>query len=79
MGARAVTPRLAVGEFGTTSQAHVEAFDAWTASRLIEEGVVVLVPSDEVARDTLRLLDLDDRAIEERIQFSRTGQVRDNV
>ncbi len=75
MGARAVTPLLAVGDFGTSARAHVEAFEADTAARLVGEGVNVLVPSDDVARDTLRELGLREELVEERIQFSHTGVV----
>lgn len=73
--ARAVTPLLAVGEFGSSVREHVTAFEAETAARLVQEGVNVLVPDDSMARDTLHELGMSEELIEERIQFSHTGIV----
>lgn len=79
MTARAVTPLLSVGKFGTSSREHFYRDDADEAAQLIARGMAVLVPSDDVARAVLRRLGASASTIEERIQFSHTGRVVDPV
>lgn len=76
MGARAVTPLLSVGDFGTsTGREHVAAFDHDTATELVMGGICVVVPDDDVAREVLEDLGLTEEAVNERLQFSHSGRV----
>lgn len=79
MGARSVTPLLTVGDFGATGREHVEVFDAGTAAMLVLQGVVVVVPDDDVAANVLRALGQPEDLIKERLQFSHTGQVGEPI
>lgn len=76
--ARTVTPRIDVGDF--THVPHVKCADPDEAARIIlAGGPVVLLPDDNTARATLRILGASERMIEERILFSHTGRVRGAV
>lgn len=77
--ARAVTPLLAVGTFGSTSREHEYHTDPRTAAQRIARGVLVLVPDDGAARIVLTRLGVSHDVIDERIQFSHSGRTGSSI
>lgn len=68
-----VTPRLFVGaqaEFDFVSSGSVDE-----AAALIRSGKTVMVATHEMAADVLRALGASEDLVQDRIYFSKTGQV----
>ena len=68
MRIRPITPLLGVAD---TPEA-VDALDAFVSIKLRDPAVV---PDDATAREVLRMLGLGDDLIDDRLHFSRTGEV----